>query len=330
MKISIVIPVYNVASYLRQCLDSVVNQTYNDLEIILVNDGSTDNSKEICEEYLLKDNRIILLNKQNGGLSEARNFGLEKVSGDYIWFIDSDDWIVPNATQIIVDSLLKFNCEVLGFSHINYFEDKDKFSEVVNSQEIQTTTGDNYIKESKFFFPSAWSHVYSKVFLNNYELSFKINQLHEDDYFNISCFGKIKTIAKINNGLYYYRRRSNSITTSATKENLVKRMSSYIALLQLFQTINDIDSNYLEIKSNAYKGIVYEILKKYVLSKETTIAEKYYQIKRLKPFLRGYQSEANNFKHSKKNWFLRGTLNFSSLLFLTSLTVFNSNQQNEA
>ena len=99
--ISIIIPVYNVEKYLRRCVDSVLGQTYDKLEIILVDDGSTDNSGRICDEYREKDQRIIVIHKENGGLSEARNFGIEKSSGEYISFVDSDDWIPEDSVAIM-------------------------------------------------------------------------------------------------------------------------------------------------------------------------------------------------------------------------------------
>jgi len=329
MKISVIIPVYNVAQYLRQCLDSVISQSYKNIEIILVNDGSTDNSLSICEEYLHKDSRILLLNKTNGGLSDARNFGLPKATGDYIWFVDSDDWIVSDAIEILVANLSKLKCEVLGFSFISYFEDTNQFSEITYSQSIGLTTGNDYIKQSEFFFPSVWSHIYSSDFLEKQQLTFKVNQLHEDDYFNFGCFGRISTIAKIEDGLYYYRRRENSITTLASKENLVKRMKSYIALLQLFETINDIDQAFLLKKGNAYKRNLYELLNQYVLLKTTTFSEKYSQVALLKPILKGFQSEGTQFNHSKKNWLIRSSLQINSLLFLIILLLLKPKTQNE-
>ncbi len=103
--ISIIIPVYNVEQYLHRCVDSVLNQTYKNLEIILVNDGSPDNCPFICDEYAKKDKRIIVVHKENGGLSSARNAGLEIVQGEYISFIDSDDWIHENYIEILYKNL---------------------------------------------------------------------------------------------------------------------------------------------------------------------------------------------------------------------------------
>lgn len=326
MKISIIIPVYNVAQYLRQCLDSVLSQSYNNIEIIIVNDGSTDDSLSICEEYLQKDERILLLNKANGGLSDARNFGLPKATGDYIWFVDSDDWIVANAIEILVANLSKMRCEVLGFSFINYFEDTHKFSDIAYSQSIGVTTGNDYILKSTFFFPSAWSHIYSRAFLEKHQLTFKVNQLHEDDYFNFGCFGRITSIAKIEDGLYYYRRRENSITTLASKENLLKRMNSYVSLLQLFEIINDIDKSFLLKKGNAYKRNLYELLNQYVLLETIPFAEKYSQVKALKPWLKGFKSEGTQFSHSKKKWLIKSSLQLNALLFLITLSLLKPNK----
>lgn len=110
--VSVVVPVYNVSSYLEQCLDSVVNQTYKNLEIILVDDGSTDDSGAICDRYAEKDSRIQVIHKENGGLSSARNVGLERITGEWALFIDSDDWIELNTLELL-------------------FEQKDERSEIV-------------------------------------------------------------------------------------------------------------------------------------------------------------------------------------------------------
>lgn len=96
MKISVIVPVYNVEQYLEQCIDSIVNQTYRDLEIILVNDGSSDGSAKICDDFAHKDNRIIVIHQQNGGVSSARNRGIKSATGDFLAFVDSDDWLLPN------------------------------------------------------------------------------------------------------------------------------------------------------------------------------------------------------------------------------------------
>lgn len=113
MKVSVIIPVYNVEKYLRRCLDSVVNQTYKDIEVILVNDGSPDNSKEICEEYVAKYSNIQLINQKNAGLGAARNTGLQYITGDAVTFVDSDDWLESDAIEYYVASMKKSDADIV-------------------------------------------------------------------------------------------------------------------------------------------------------------------------------------------------------------------------
>lgn len=122
-KISVIVPVYNVEKYLKQCLDSIVNQTYKNLEIIIVNDGTKDNSMKIVENYL-QDNRIKVINKENGGLASARNSGLEKVTGKYISFIDSDDWIELNMYEELVSQIN--DEDILIYRYFSYDDKKKK------------------------------------------------------------------------------------------------------------------------------------------------------------------------------------------------------------
>lgn len=112
MKISIIVPVYNVESYLRKCIDSILNQTIENIEIILVNDGTKDRSGDICDEYKKKDDRVVVIHKKNGGLSSARNAGLEIATGELIGFIDSDDWIEPDYFETLYDGIIKYNADI--------------------------------------------------------------------------------------------------------------------------------------------------------------------------------------------------------------------------
>lgn len=113
IKISVIIPIYNVEQYLSQCLDSIINQTYTNLEIILINDGSTDNSEKICNQYKLLDPRIIVIHKTNGGLSDARNTGIKIATGDYISFVDADDFIDENMYTILFQKINTTNADII-------------------------------------------------------------------------------------------------------------------------------------------------------------------------------------------------------------------------
>lgn len=120
IKISVIVPIYNVEQYLSQCLDSIINQTYTNLEIILINDGSTDNSEKICNQYKLLDPRIIVIHKTNGGLSDARNTGIKIATGDYISFVDADDFIDKNMYTILFQKINTTNADIIWYNHYNY------------------------------------------------------------------------------------------------------------------------------------------------------------------------------------------------------------------
>ena len=121
MKISVIIPVYNTEKYLKECVESVLAQTYHNLEILLINDGATDLSPQICESYAKQDARIKLIQKENGGLSDTRNTGIKQCSGDYVLFLDSDDyWDDPKMVEKLVDQMQQYPLDILNFRYIKY------------------------------------------------------------------------------------------------------------------------------------------------------------------------------------------------------------------
>ena len=118
--VSIIVPIYNVEKYLRQCLDSILRQTFRPLEIILVNDGSTDGSDTICQEYAKIDERIVYLKKENGGVSDARNVGLDAVTSDYVLFIDSDDWIEPTYVEVLYEKIEEYQADIVFQNYTSF------------------------------------------------------------------------------------------------------------------------------------------------------------------------------------------------------------------
>ena len=127
--ISIIVPVYNVEKYIHECVDSIINQTYKNIEIILVDDGSPDNCGKICDEYAKKDNRIKVIHKPNGGLSDARNHGIDVANGEWLMFIDSDDWIEPNMAEKLLHSALNNKADLAISSVILFDEEKEYIPE---------------------------------------------------------------------------------------------------------------------------------------------------------------------------------------------------------
>ena len=240
-KITVIVPVYNVEDYLDKCLDSVIKQTYKNIEIIVVNDGSTDNSGEICQEYAQKDNRIIYVEQENGGLSDARNAGLERMTGSYITFVDSDDWVEPNYVEVLHNKLIGYQADIAIGNYYSYNEDEAMYYFHVNSESYYEKLYDNIsifenlydAKQMKSFsLISAWGKLY-KAELFDY-IRFDKGKLGEDGYINQKLYLLVQKVIYINQGLYAYRQRSGSITKTWTEKwmhALVDAMSERITLL---------------------------------------------------------------------------------------------------
>ena len=231
--ISVIIPVYNVERYLHQCVKSVINQSFSNIEIILVNDGSTDSSGAICDEYLVLDQRIKVIHQKNGGLSAARNSGLANAYGEYVWFVDSDDWIDEHACTKLNACATTNNCDVIAFSHVRYNEDENNYTNVFYQKKQLFLNGNDFINSTPFFFTSACTNIYSLSFLKKHDFKFKVGQLYEDDYFNLSIFAYVNSVVMLADALYFYRIRKLSIITSNDLLNLRKKINSYIELIKL-------------------------------------------------------------------------------------------------
>ena len=240
-KITVIVPVYNVENYLNKCLDSLINQTYKNLEIIVINDGSTDNSGEICQEYAQKDNRITYVEQKNGGLSDARNAGLERMTGSYVTFVDSDDWVEPNYVEVLHNKLIGYQADIAIGNYYSYNEDEAMYYFHVNSESYYEKLYDNIsifenlydAKQMKSFsLISAWGKLY-KAELFDY-IRFDKGKLGEDGYINQKLYLLVQKVIYINQGLYAYRQRSGSITKTWTEKwmhALVDAMSERITLL---------------------------------------------------------------------------------------------------
>ena len=206
--ISVIVPVYNTAKYLDRCINSIINQTYSNIEIILVDDGSTDESPQICEDFAKKDPRIRVIHKINGGSSSARNAGLDDCKGEYVGFVDSDDWI----TETMYEELLNVidNPEMIATTKMYYVQDEIVSYEYKSNPEI--------ISEEKFLrsilLKKEDCSVCSKLFPRNVieGQRFDENRLNEDILYLVYLIGKFKTIAYTGSAGYYYYQREGSIS----------------------------------------------------------------------------------------------------------------------
>ncbi len=258
--ISVIVPIYNVEKYIRKCIDSIINQTYINLEIILVDDGSPDNCGEICDEYAKKDNRIKVIHKQNGGLSSSRNAGLDIAKGEYISFIDSDDYVAENFIEKLYDVCIKNEADIAECDFLKF--ENDVLNE--NNQEYSCECYKPIEMQNKIFTKEnvktivVWNKLYKKYIYEN--LRFPEGKINEDEFITYKAFYNCKrNIAVINEKLYYYRFNSESIMGS--KFN-VKRLDALEALKERKTFYKEKNEEELYEKSVAYYQ---NALKKYYI-----------------------------------------------------------------
>lgn len=221
MKISVVVPVYNVERFLRDCINSIRNQTYQNLEIILVDDGSTDSSAGICDEYEKMDTRIKVIHKCNGGLSDARNTGIGLAKGEYISFVDSDDWIRKDAYQILSDRIRQFRADIVCFGMTELYERSRNVLYLPKSSGVADTEGAlKMLMLGNGCGPSACNKLFKRRIFE--KIRFPAGKISEDIAVMYQVFDQAKQVGFVNECLYYYRHRRGSITTAAYhRKNLV-------------------------------------------------------------------------------------------------------------
>lgn len=219
--ISVVIPVYNVEKYLAQCVDSVLDQTFQDFEIILVDDGATDSSGAMCDEYAQKDARIRVIHQPNGGLSAARNTGLSAASGEYIYFLDSDDYIEPTALADLVSVAEQEQADVVFFDGYVFFdecEEDDTVSRYVRKEAYATQKGRDILPQllkNEEYRTAVPLMLFRTDYLRAHALTFREGIIHEDELFTFLVYNADGRVAHCHKQLYARRIRPASIMTSS-------------------------------------------------------------------------------------------------------------------
>ena len=228
-KVSVIIPVYNVEKYLSKCLDSVIEQTFKDIEIICINDGSTDNSQNILQEYAKKDNRIMVVNQENSGLSVARNIGIAKASADYISFIDADDFIHPNFLKILYNVIQETKSDIAGCNFQKIKGDSDIIPKPTTIKAIVNTSPLQVLLHRKNYIHfNVWNKLYRRTVIR--DVRFPEGICFEDWVFNTIVFDNAKNFAWINQPLYGYRITNNSIMRSSFNE---KKLQDYVCGIKI-------------------------------------------------------------------------------------------------
>lgn len=208
--ISIIVPVYNIENYISKCLDSLLIQTIKEIEIIVVDDGSTDSSGEICNEYSLKDNRVVVIHKKNGGLSSARNTGLEIAKGEYVGFVDGDDWIAEDMFEFLHNISITHDADISICGH--FIVDGELVDPIRNDGDIKVLNHAEALSaillddEINSF---AWDKLYKReLFI---DLSYPVGRRFEDIAFTYLIFNRAKKVVQANVSKYFYVRRNGSI-----------------------------------------------------------------------------------------------------------------------
>lgn len=232
-KVSVIIPVYNVEKYLKRCVNSVINQTEKNIEIILVDDGSTDSSGNLCDELEIKYENIKAYHKENGGLGSARNYGFSKSNGEYILFLDSDDFIEKNAVEKMMN-FSEYDIVCCGFDRVDEETKKVYSKEMISMSFDELEINDDTIMEAAFLSPSGWGKLFKREVIE--EIKFSENKKAiEDTLFYLEVIPRTKKIKYIKEILFHYMVRENSLIMSITEEkadlfeeNLVEIKNKYI------------------------------------------------------------------------------------------------------
>lgn len=255
MKVSIVVPCYNVMDYVERCIDSIVNQTYENIEIILVNDGSTDDTLKILEKYESLEN-IKIIDQLNGGLSKARNVGIENSLGDAIFFVDSDDWINLETINNLVENM-SMNDSDISVCGITYHTSKAKRDVGVNKEILLTgpEAVEAYYYKKNNMEPMVWNKLYKRELFE--DLRFEEGKIHEDKYFTPKVLYKSKNVSFIPySGYNYFDDRADSITNLRMSERNLTGLGANISNYEYFNQKNDIKLATLA-KSKYYEDLAF-------------------------------------------------------------------------
>lgn len=274
-KISVIVPVYNVEKYLEECVNSILNQSYKNIEIVLVDDGSKDNSGKICDEFVKKYDNVKCIHKENGGLSDARNVGLANATGEYIMFADSDDLLAEDACGPLVEEMEKRNADYVVANYRNCNEDGTLWAKPVFNPdkyknfkvEIKDYTDSFYIMNS-----GVWNKMFRKSFLDENEMQFVIGVPAEDAIFTMNCFIRSTNVYYVPHVVYYYRQRNSasSISTSCNIKYFNGISKAYKMIYDLFKENNELEFyRFFYAKSMTY--IFYKFIDSVLLTDEERI-----------------------------------------------------------
>lgn len=279
--VSVIVPIYKVEEYLDMCVQSIVDQTYSELEIILVDDGSPDGCSEKCDQWKDQDDRIIVIHKKNGGLSDARNAGLDICTGDYILFVDSDDWIEKDMVRIMHDHMMEDDYDICACGIIDSYTDREVrwATEYYKGDSVHTLMR---LYDNTRFPVSAWNKLYKRKCWE--ELRFPKGKICEDAFTTYLLIDKAVRIIQIPDALYHYRIRENSIMTSSFSKSRMDEEEAWRSNYEYMKT------NHPEIYKSAFDFYLLRINRLIKTIPENQIQDFSNEYNRLKEILKNNQS----------------------------------------
>lgn len=243
MKFTLIVPIYNIEAYVEKCIESLINQTYKDIEILLVDDGSKDSSADICKRFEREDSRVKYLRKENGGLSSARNYGLKHATGDYVFFVDGDDFLENTAIEVMKTELDKNDYDILCF---NYYEKRE--NDLIKRSSKNAIVTNNDVEKYIISSPSACFKIFKLSLFKDNNISFKEGIIYEDLAVIPSLVCYTNKIGFIDESLYYYVIRENSImNVKQFKQNRDDKFVALDSLEKEFEKNNKLDKYRNEI-----------------------------------------------------------------------------------
>lgn len=264
IKVSVVIPVYNVEKYIKQCLDSVINQTLKDIEIICINDGSKDNTLAILKEYAQKDSRIVLIDKENEGLSAARNQGTDIARGEYISYIDSDDWVDINYLEALYNAAKKYNSDVACSSIIRVTGSRRRNKLIYTKEEYTQDVDKKNELTNVPVYSYVWNKIYRRDKLLKSGVKFPIGRVYEDIIWSIQAIYYLDGVVTVPAAIYYYRKNPTSVMSSKAKQNAIDCATSEKEMLEFAKEKGlNLLNGYKYAKRDRYRFLGITVLKRF-------------------------------------------------------------------
>ena len=312
--ISVIVPVYKVEEYLDRCVQSIVDQTYPNLEIILVDDGSPDNCPAMCDAWAAKDPRIKVIHKENGGLSDARNAGMAAATGEYLGFVDSDDFIAPEMYQMLLERMIADGSDIVACGVETVFEDGTPSRMLTKAGNCILSTGEamEAIVEESWLKQPVWYKLYKAELIR--DIPFPVGKYHEDVFWSYQVIARAKRVSVIDTPCYFYLQRSGSIMGEGYS---LKRLDAIEAKKERLEFV---EKQFLELADKAKIDLAFSCLYHGQLAmKYMSGAEKRKALEYLEIVAESICVETGGLSATHKCWLYLAKMNFELCCFVRNL-----------